>query len=147
MNNITIYIKIAVKIYYIRDLPIKMWNRIMTDLNSDFKSYLGKADELTISNPAKAETYLLKLLKKGKFSLKEILQLKIKLAYALWSGSKTDDSYKIYLEVGKQARENSFEEETADSLEGKALFAGLKGNIKEGLEQVQEAIKIAKQRG
>jgi tetratricopeptide (TPR) repeat protein len=116
----------------------------MTDLNPDFKSYLDKADDLTISNPAKAETYLLKLLKKSKFSLKEILQLKIKLGYALWSESKTDDSYKIYLGVGKQARENSFEEETADSLEGIALFAGLKGNIKEGLEQVQEAIKIYK---
>ena len=115
----------------------------MTDLNPSFKSYLDKADELTIKNPSKAEIYLLDLLKNG-FSLKETLQLKIKLGYALWSESKTDDSYKIYLEVEKKARENSFEEEFADSLEGKALFAGLKGNIKEGLVDVKEAIKIYK---
>ncbi len=113
----------------------------MTDLNPPIKSYLDKADELTISNPAKAELYLLDLLKND-FSLKELLQLKIKLAYALWSESKTDDSYKIYLEVGNKARENSFEEEIADSLEGMALFSGLKGNIKEGLDYVEEAIGI-----
>jgi len=113
----------------------------MTDLNTTFKSYLDKADELTISSPAKAETYLLDLLKND-FSLRELLQLKVKLAYALWSESKTDDSYKIYLDVGKIARENSFEEEIADSLDGMALFAGLKGKIKEGLENGKEAIRI-----
>ena len=115
----------------------------MTDLKPPFKSYLDKADELTISNPAKAEVYLLDLLKID-FTLRELLQLKIKLAYALFSESKTDDSYKIYCEVRKKARENSFEEEIADSLDGIALFAGLKGNIKEGLEKVREAIKIFK---
>lgn len=113
----------------------------MTDLNPTFQSYLDKADELIISNPAKAEIYLLDILNNG-FSLREVLQLKLKLAYALWSESKTDDSYKIYLDVGKIARENSFEEEIADSLEGMALFAGLKGKIKEGLENVEEAIRI-----
>ena len=113
----------------------------MADLNPSFKSYLDKADELTMSNPAKAELYLLDLLKKD-FPLREILQLKIKLAYALWSESKTDDSYKLYLDIGKIARENSFEEEIADSLDGIALFAGLKGNIKEGLENAEEAVRI-----
>ena len=115
----------------------------MVENKYSFKSYLDKADKLTISNPAKAESYLLDLLQKD-FSLKEIMQLKIKLAYALWSQSNTEDSYKIYLEVKKLATENSFEEEYADALNGTALFAGLKGNIKEGLENVKKAIKIYK---
>ncbi len=111
--------------------------------NKSFKSLLEKADELTISNPAKAEAYLLDLLKNN-FSLKETLQIKLKLAYALWSESKTDDSYKIYLEVEKKARKNSFDEEIADALDGIALFAGFKGNIEEGLKNVREAITIFK---
>ncbi len=104
---------------------------------------LEKARELVISDPHLGEITLRELLQRD-HNILEDLQIKISLAYALFSQTKNNESLKIYEEVFQKATEHQFREEIADALLGKGICFIYSSNIDDGISNCIQAIEIFK---
>lgn len=104
---------------------------------------LEKARELVVSNPQQGEITLRELLAKDN-SNREDLQIKISLAYSLFSQTKINESLKLYEEVLKKASVHNFQREIAEAMLGKGICNIYSSNLGEGISNCTQAIEIFK---
>ncbi|MHA1717975.1 MAG: hypothetical protein ACTSWX_05675 [Promethearchaeota archaeon] len=105
---------------------------------------LEKARKLNVTSPHEGEIALRRLLKLD-HTLREDLQIKIALAYSLYSQTKHQDAFKLYDEVLEKAINHNFQEEMGDAHLGKGSCYIYLGKIDKGISQCLQAIKIFKE--
>ena len=104
---------------------------------------LEKARALVVSDPQQGEITLRELLEKD-HSIREDLQIKISLAYSLFSQTKIDESLEIYEEVLTEAKKYQFREEIAEAMLGKGTCNIYSSNLDAGITNCIQAIEIFK---
>ncbi len=116
---------------------------ILPENQSEVLIELEKARVLVISDPHQGEITLRELLKKD-HNIREDLQIKISLAYSLFSQTKTEESLMIYEEVLNKAIEHQFREEIAEAMLGKGTCKIYSSSLDTGISNCIQAIEIFK---